>query len=306
MTETSVKSASSTSPIPVGSISKAGSVDEAEFSATMTAVLTIGVSDGEDEAEGTSTEETTETSSEEIEIEIEIATFEGDDLIDNLSVTSNRGSTEISITTDGAIGAATDGVFFSDNPEVQMGETLTFTVPEELGDVQGGSMTFSNLVNNESGFESALVTAYNAEGIEVLRLLVGGDESGNVTVDINVGFKSLDVRPVDNGSWTLLGNSDFLIERIDIVTGEAPERDHGGDVGYRGGGFLSDFRSFFEDRNFRLQSAVQRGYRQSNSNVFTSHHTNNAPDYRRDDEVYMRTLEQKNEITPSADGDDPK
>jgi 23S rRNA pseudoU1915 N3-methylase RlmH len=328
MTGTTTTSSSSTGSVSAGTSGHAGESEKgAEFAATMTAVLTIDVADEGEEQEGVSTEasgsETSEEieieieiktsegddlaenasgneTSEEIEIEIEITTFEGEALADNLSVTSNRGSTEISITTDGAIGASTDGFFFSDNPEVQMGETLTFTVPEELGNVQGGSITFSNLINNEKGFESALIIAFDALGTEVMRRLAGGNESGDVTVDIDVAFNSLDVRPVDNGSWTLRGNSDFQIKRIDVATGEGQAETSG--AMQSSSSFLSDFLSFFEDRNFKLQSAVQRSYRDSTSDVFSTNGPNNAPDDRRDDELYERNrANQRRDPASSSD-----
>jgi len=327
MTGTTTTSSSSTGSVSAGTSGHAGSSEKgAEFAATMTAVLTIDVADEGEEQEGASTEasrsETSEDiaieieittsegddlaenasgneTSEEIEIEIEITTFEGDALADNLSVTSNRGSTEISITTDGAIGASTDGFFFSDNPEVQMGETLTFTVPEELGNVQGGSITFSNLINNEKGFESALIIAFDALA-EVMRRLAGGNESGDVTVDIDVAFNSLDVRPVDNGSWTLQGNSDFQIKRIDVATGEG-QTETSGEM-QSSSSFLSDFLSFFEDRNFKLQSAVQRSYRDSTSDVFSANGPNNAPDDPRDDELHERNrANQRRDPASSSD-----
>lgn len=294
MTQTTVTTTLAGNAQPTGSAPHAGSAEEAGFAASMTAVLTINVSDEDDETQGASTEESAESSSDDIEIEIEITTFEGDGLLENLSVTSNRGTAEISITTDGDVGVSTDGIFFSDNPEVQMGETLTFTVPTELGEAQGATITVSNLVDDETGAESALVIAYDAEGNEVLRCLVEGDESGDVTVDIDVSFSKIDFKPVDNGSWTLSGNSDFTIERIDIRMGDAPERDS---VQHNWSGFLNDFRSFFEDRNFRLQKSIHGTYHQSATEIFA---TRPPTDHRHADEAARRDLDQQNQAAMHA------
>ena len=252
MTQTTAPSASAPGTLPVGSASRAGTTEEAEFAASMTAVLTIDVSDEKEETQGASTETSSTASDGEVEIEIEITAFEGDDLQENLSVTSNRGNAEIGVTSTGALGVATTGLKHPDNPQVQMGETLTFTVPEEIGDVQGATITFSNLVGGDSGNEGALVIAYDDEGKEVLRCLVLGDESGDVSVDIDVAFSSIDFKPVDNGAWTLASNSDFTIDRIEVAAGKTGEDQ---DSGHETNGFLSDFLSHFLVRNTGIKSA---------------------------------------------------
>lgn len=264
----------------------AGEANVAAFEAKMKAVITIEVADEKQKTEGVSPTASTEDESEEIEIAIEITTFEGEDLANNLSVTSNRGTTQISINTEGEIGASTDAVFFSDDPQVQMGETLTFTVPDELGEVQGGSITFSNLLDTTEGFESALVIAYDAIGAEVMRLLAEGSASGDVTLDISVSFKSLDVKPIDNGAWALENNSDFLIKRIEVATTEAQA---GAATHADFSSLLSDFRGLFEGRNFKLQSTIQRYDRQATKDVFRSYQNNDALDDRREDELYLKT-----------------
>lgn len=267
MTHVMVTGTSTATSQPRGATSSASGADETGFAASMTAVVTVNVSDEGDETQGAPVLETAESSPGEIEIEIEITTFEGRDLADNLDASSNRGTAEISITADGGVGVATDGIFFSDNPEVQMGETLTFTVPTELGDVQGATVTVSNLVDDETGAESALVIAHDVDGNEVLRCLVEGNDQDDVTVDIDVSFSKLAFKPVDNGSWTLQGNADFSIDRIDVRTGAASA----GDPDQHGwGGFLTDFRGLFEERNFSMLSSVHRTRHRSYAQAFAT------------------------------------
>ncbi|MGI9451519.1 MAG: hypothetical protein ACR2QH_12930 [Geminicoccaceae bacterium] len=262
--------------------------------------MTINVSDEDKKSEGEATASTAQTKSKaqtaddkpgDVEIEIEITTLEGNDLADNLSVTSNRGNAEISITADGDIGVSTDGFFYSDTPEIQIGETLTFTVPNELGNVQGATINVSNLVDDKTGAESALVIAYDAEGKEVFRCVVEGNDTGKVTVDIDVSFSKVDFKPVDNGSWTLSGNSDFTIERIDIKTGEVPTE---GDPQHNSGGFLAGFHGFFEQRNYRLQSQIQRQDLQSFANITS---TCRSADHRQADDVKEQNLDEQGRTT---------
>lgn len=269
---------------------------QVRFENSMTAVLTIDVkTEGEDGSKGSPKNEvsskdmTVQTSSDTASGEIEIKTFEGNDLVDHVSVSSRRGVADLSLSADGAVGVSTEGFFYSDNPEVQMGETLTFTVPSDIGDVQGGTVTFSNLLDNDNKFERALVIASDAEGREVLRCLVSGDESGHVTLDIDVGFSSIDVKPVDNGSWTLSGNSDFQIERIDIKTGKTADED---DVYQHHGGFMSDLFGLFSFKDFSVRDAFERTDRRSIATFFPdTQNYEKAED--KQDEVLHRTLEER-------------
>ena len=282
--------------------SRSSSADDAGFAASMTAVVTINVSDQGKKSGGEATLSTAQATSkarsdgdkpDDVEIEIEITTLEGSELAEYLSVTSNRGDAEISITADGDIGVSTDGIFYSDTPEVQIGETLTFTVPDEMGHVQGASINVSNLVDDKTGAESALVTAYDAEGKEVFRCVVEGNETGKVTVDIDISFSKVDFKPVDNGSWTLSENSDFTIERIDIKTGDVPK---GGDPQHSSGGFLANFYGFFEQRNYRLQSQVQRQDLHSFADIAA---TCRSADHRQADEAQEKGLDEQGRVTHS-------
>ena len=277
--------------------SRKGSEETARFEDQMTAVLTIDVKkpEGDDgskqpsKGEAASDNLMAETSSETASVEIEIKTFEGGDLVDQLSVTSRRGTADLTLSADGAVGVATDGFFYTDNPNVQMGETLTFTVPSDLGEVHGGAITFSNLLNSDKKAERALVIANDARGYEVLRCLVSGDASGQVTLDIDVSFASLDVKPVDNGSWTLSGNSDFTIERIDVKTGVAADQDDGHQ---HQGGFLSDLFGLFAFKDFSVRDAIERFDRNSISTFFPDTQNDEKPEDRQDDRVY-RTLDEQ-------------
>ena len=296
MTQSAVARVPITSTPRSGTASRSSNADDAGFAASMTAVVTINVSDEDKKSEGEAAASTAQSAIQapttddkpgDVEIEIEITTFEGNDLADNLSVTSHRGNAEISITADGDIGVSTDGFFYADTPEIQIGETLTFTVPNELGHVQGATINVSNLVDDKTGAESALVVAYDSEGKEVFRCVVEGDETGKVSVDIDVSFSKVDVKPVDNGSWTLQGNSDFTIERIDIKTGQVPEES---DPQHKGGGFFAGFHGFFEQRNYRLQSQIQRQDLQSFANITSSCR---SADHRQADDVKEKNLDEQ-------------
>ncbi|MGI9493839.1 MAG: hypothetical protein ACR2QF_15690 [Geminicoccaceae bacterium] len=300
MTQSTVTRLPAASTQRSGSASRSSSANDAGFATSMTAVVTINVSDTDKKSGGDAASSTTQATSkaqtaddkpDDVEIEIEITTLEGNELAENLSVTSNRGDAEISITANGDIGVSTDGFFYSDTPEVQIGETLTFTVPEELVNVQGATINVSNLVDDKTGAESALVTAYDAEGKEVFRCVVEGNDAGKVTVDIDVSFSKVDFKPVDNGSWTLSGNSDFTIERIDIKTGDVPK---GGDPQHNSGGFLANFYGFFEQRNYRLQSQIQRQNLQSFANISA---TCQSADHRQADDAKEKGLGEQDRIT---------
>ena len=244
----------------------------------------------------------------EIEIEITTTTFEGEDLADNLSVSSNRGTSEVSIASDGSIGVSTEGLFFDDNQQVQMGETVTFTVPPELGEVQGATITVSKLVDSKTGGESALVMAFDSEGKEVFRHLIEGSEHGDVSIDIDVSFAKVDIKPVDNLSWTLAGNSDFAVKRVDVRTSDeaggeksyVDQEDLGGSDGddWSSEAFLSDFLALFENRNFSLQSSVHRELHQSSVAVFPS---SPVGDQNRDGDAAQQAQDQQsNEATGRA------
>jgi len=270
----------------------------------MTAVVTVNVSNDDGDTkekspasttEGKTSEDASGEASGDIEIEIEITTLEGDDLAENMSVTSSRGGAEITVSADGDIGVSTDGVFFADNTEIQMGETLTFTVPSEIGEAQGATITISNLVDEKTGAESALVIAYDSEGKEVLRCVVDGNKSGDVTVDIDVSFSKIDFRPVDNGSWTLSDNSDFTIERIDIKTG-GPLNSDGAQ--HSRGNLLDGFQGFFNLKNFSLQRSVQRQERLSTTQIFSARQS--ATNHQQADETSQKEIDLREQATTRA------
>ncbi len=307
MPETTVAKIPLTSPSRTGSTSRSGNGDEAEFAASMTAVVTIDVTKSEEQTtgasstgQGTPNSKTTGETLGDIEIEIEITTLKGDDLAKNLSVTSGHGAAEITVSKDGDIGVSTDGAFFSDNAEVQIGETLTFTVPDSLDNVKGATISVSNLVSKETGAESALVIAYDAEGKEVLRCLVEGNKSGDVTVDIDVSFSKVDFKPVDNGAWARLDNSDFTIDRIDIKTGNVSGQ--GGSQHEEADPF-ADYYGFFYQRNYSFQRFGQTQRHHSVDNVFA---TRQSDDNRRqDDEAVLLELDQREKATAlSAQGEE--
>jgi hypothetical protein len=189
--------------------------------------LSISVTVSDDETTG-ETETTTsitieglgtdgEGSSEsDLTIEIETVSFAGDELASALSASTVLGGGTVAETADGSFGV--DGsVSGSADIRLEIGETLTFSLPAiEDGEVVGGQVTITNLFSNGETREGALVFAYDADDQQLACYCALGNETGVVTIDIDVSFARLDFKALDNDSWFLQENSNFAVGDVDV------------------------------------------------------------------------------------------
>lgn len=180
--------------------------DEAGGEPATTSITIQGVTSesgeaGADEPEG------------EVTIEIETVVFSGDDLEVNLSASTVLGDGSVAITTDGAFGV--EGSVSGENEvRLEVGETLTFELPPADGEVVGGQVTITNLFGNGENNEGALIFAYDADDRQLAVYSATGNETGSVTVDIEVPFARLDFKAVDNDAWFLDQNSNFGVSDV--------------------------------------------------------------------------------------------
>ncbi|MDH3658853.1 MAG: hypothetical protein OEU92_02305 [Alphaproteobacteria bacterium] len=152
----------------------------------------------------------------EVTIEIETVVFSGDDLAENLSASTVVGGGAVALGEDGAFGVS--GSISGDNEvRLEVGETLTFELPSTAGDVIGGQVTITNLFGDGETAEGALIFAYDANDQQLACYCAIGNETGTVTVDIDVPFARLDFKALDNESFILADNSDYGVSNISAV-----------------------------------------------------------------------------------------
>lgn len=152
----------------------------------------------------------------EVTIEIETVVYSGDDLAENLSASTVVGGGAVAVTADGAFGV--NGSISGDNEvRLEVGETLTFELPPSEGEVIGGQVTITNLFCDGETREGALVFAYDANDQQLACYCVIGNETGTVTVDIDVPFARLDFKALDNESLLFVDNSTFGVSEISAV-----------------------------------------------------------------------------------------
>lgn len=151
-----------------------------------------------------------------VTIEIETVVFSGDDLAQNLSASALLGDASVAVSEDGSFGVS--GALSGDaEVQLEVGETLTFELPETEGEVVGGQVTITNLFNDDGESEGALVFAYDADDQLVATYAVLGNDSGTVTVDIDVSFARLDFKAIDNDAFLFEDNSSFGISEIGAI-----------------------------------------------------------------------------------------
>ena len=151
-----------------------------------------------------------------VTIEIETVVFSGDDLADNLSASTVLGGGTVAVTGDGSFGV--DGSVSGDNEiRLEVGETLTFELPPTEGEVVGGQVTITNLFSNGETQEGALVFAYDADDQQLACYCALGNETGSVTIDVDVPFARLDFKALDNDSLLLENNSNFGVGEISAM-----------------------------------------------------------------------------------------
>lgn len=149
-------------------------------------------------------------------IEIETVVFSGEDLAENLRASTVLGGGSVALNEDGSFGVA--GSISGENEvRLEVGETLTFDLPPSEGEVVGGQVTITNLFGDGETAEGALVFAYDADGRQLACYCALGDETGSVTVDIDVPFARLDFKALDNGSWRLEDNANFGVGKISAL-----------------------------------------------------------------------------------------
>lgn len=149
-------------------------------------------------------------------IEIETVTFSGDDLSQNLGASTVLGGGSVSVTDDGSFGVS--GSISGDNEvRLEVGETLTFELPPSEGEVVGGQVTITNLFCNGETTEGALVFAYDANDNQLACYCASGNETGSVTIDIDVPFARLDFKAIDNQTFLFEDNANFGVSDISAM-----------------------------------------------------------------------------------------
>ncbi len=151
-----------------------------------------------------------------VTIEIESVVFSGDDLQQNLSATTVFGSGGVALSDDGSFGVSGS---ISGDAEVRLevGETLSFTLPETEGEVVGGQVTITNLFNDDGSSEGALVFAYDADDHLIASYFALGNETGEVTIEIDVAFARLDFKAADNDAFLFEDNSNFGVSEVSAI-----------------------------------------------------------------------------------------
>ena len=143
-------------------------------------------------------------------------TFSGDDLACNLSASTIHGGGAVSVTEDGAFGVE-GPVTGEAEVRLEIGETLTFELPPSEGEVIGGQVTITNLYADGETAEGALVFAYDAEDKQLACYAAFGNETGTVTVEIEVPFARLDFKAIDNESLAMVTNSNFGVSDVSAM-----------------------------------------------------------------------------------------
>lgn len=152
----------------------------------------------------------------EVTIELKPVVFSGDDLAQNLSASTVLGDGKIAATGDGSFGVS--GSISGDSEvRLEVGETLTFKLPPTEGQVVGGQVTITNLFSDGERREGALIFAYDSDDVQLASYVAIGNETGRVTVDIDVPFARLDFKALDNDSFLFEDNSNFGVSDISAV-----------------------------------------------------------------------------------------
>ena len=97
---------------------------------------------------------------------------------------------------------------------LEVGETLTFSLPPGEGDIVGGQVTITNLFSGDGYQEGALIFAYDSEDRQLASYVAIGNETGEVTVEIDVAFARLDFKALDNDAWLLRNNSNYAVSDV--------------------------------------------------------------------------------------------
>jgi hypothetical protein len=108
--------------------------------------------------------------------------------------------------------------------EVDRGQALFFDLPGDQM-AAGGTVNLGSLFDkgpDGNHTESATVIARDAEGRVVGEYEVRGTADGNASVDIDVPFASLEIRPNDNGAGRSSDNSDFNLQSVETKAAEPP------------------------------------------------------------------------------------
>ncbi len=148
-------------------------------------------------------------------VEIETVSFSGEDLAMNLSASTVLNDGVVAQTANGSFGVE-GSVSGSADVRLEVGETLTFTMPPAEGEVVGGQVTITNLFGSGEEGEGALIFAYDAEDRQLACYAACGNETGTVTVDIDVSFARLDFKAIDNATLYLQDNSNFAIGNVGV------------------------------------------------------------------------------------------
>ena len=181
--------------------------ENGETGAATASITVQGSVTGGDEASGTEGDVT---------IEIESIVFSGDELADNLSASTVVGGGSVAVTADGSFGV--NGSVSGENEiRLEVGETLTFELPPTEGEVVGGQVTITNLFSDGEIQEGALVFAYDADDQQLACYCALGNETGSVTIDVDVPFARLDFKALDNDSLLLEQNSNFGVGEISAL-----------------------------------------------------------------------------------------
>lgn len=151
-----------------------------------------------------------------VTIEIETVVFSGDDLARNLTASTIYGGGSVTVTEDGAFGVE-GPVTGEAEVQLEIGETLTFELPPSEGEVIGGQVTITNLYSDDGTTEGALIFAYDAEDNQLACYAAFGNETGTVTVEIDVPFARLDFKAIDNESLAIVTNSNFGVSDVSAM-----------------------------------------------------------------------------------------
>ncbi|WP_338664494.1 hypothetical protein VQH23_04855 [Pararoseomonas sp. SCSIO 73927] len=111
--------------------------------------------------------------------------------------------------------------------EINRGQSLTFTAPEEHADNAGGTVELGKLYKNGPDgdhVEKARVTFYDENGKVVDEKTVEGSADGNVSVSTDKNFARVEVSPEDDGAGNSHENSDFVLQSVSMnpAGGAAP------------------------------------------------------------------------------------
>ncbi len=151
-----------------------------------------------------------------VTIEIESVVFSGANLEQNLTATTIFGDGHVAQTDGGSFGVS-GSISGEAEVRLEVGETLSFSLPETEGEVVGGQVTITNLFNDGESGEGALVFAYDSDDRLVASYFALGNETGEVTIEINVAFARLDFKAADNGAFFFEDNSNFGVSEVSAI-----------------------------------------------------------------------------------------